>query len=376
MVSNKWFRSRILLFYIFLLLLSLVGFWGCFKFAHPSLTIFPEGHSSHEWSLTSWNDQHSEIRHEKNTSSIVADIKLSDASPWFGAGISINFDKNAGQVFDFSSFNVAKLSLKCMPANTLYFGVSLQDEKVTQVGVPLTYRNAGTHINCDTELREVVVKLDALEVPIWWLHQFGFKASENKYDLKKVIRVYLEAGRESPVGVDSKLYVSEISFSGRREGVLLNFTLALFSIWILSGAWTIRCYLKVRPLEKEVLQSLKYEPLDFNPARERDKQAVLDYIAKNFANTEIDSESVSKGAGVSRTRVTEILKSEYGSSFTNYINKLRLFEASRLLAEKPDAHITEIAYLVGFKNISYFNKLFKEEFGLTPKEVRGKGSQS
>jgi AraC-like DNA-binding protein len=40
-----------------------------------------------------------------------------------------------------------------------------------------------------------------------------------------------------------------------------------------------------------------------------------------------------------------------------------LIEASRLLSEKPDARITEIAYLIGFKNISYFNKLFKEQFG-------------
>lgn len=376
MGSNKWFRSKILFFYIFLLLLSLLGFWACYKYAHPSLTIFPEGHSSHEWSLTSWNDQYSTIRHEKTSSTIMADIKLSNASQWFGAGIAINFDKNAGQVFDFSNFNVAKVTLKCSPASTLYFGLSLQDEKVTQIGVPLTYRNAGRHINCDTEFREVVVKLDSLEVPLWWLHRFGYKASENKYDLKKVTRVYLEAGYESPVGVDLKLNVSGISFAGQREGVLLNFTLALFSVWILSGIWTFRFYLKVRPLAKEVVQSLKYEPLDFNPARERDKQAVLEYISKNFANSEIDSESVSKVAGVSRTRVNEILKSEYGSTFTNYINKLRLVEASRLLAEKPDAHITEVAYLVGFKNISYFNKLFKEEFGLTPKEVRGKGTQA
>lgn len=372
MVSNNWYRSKVLRFYIVLLLLSLIGFLGCFKYAHPSLTIFPEGGSSHDWSLISWNDQYSKIRHEKNSSSIIADIKLSNESQWFGAGIAIEFNKNAGQVIDFSKFNIAKLSLKCSPASTLYFGLSLQDEKVTQIGTPFTYRNAGKHINCGAELHEVVVKLDSLEVPIWWLHHFGYKASENKYDLKKVMRVYLEAAYESPVGVDLQLSVSEISFSGRREGVLLNFTLALFSIWLFSSLWTIRFYLKVRPLEKEAPQSLKYEPLDFNPTREREKQAVLDYISKNFANSEIDSESVSKAAGVSRTKVNDILKAEYGTTFTNHINKLRLVEASRLLVEKSDAHITEIAYLVGFKNISYFNKLFKEQFGLTPKEVRGK----
>jgi AraC-like DNA-binding protein len=32
--------------------------------------------------------------------------------------------------------------------------------------------------------------------------------------------------------------------------------------------------------------------------------------------------------------------------------------------------VSEIAYLVGYSNVPYFNKLFKEEFGCTPKSFR------
>ncbi|QEY13146.1 AraC family transcriptional regulator [Cellvibrio sp. KY-YJ-3] len=315
------------------------------------------------------------ISHENNSSSLIANFKLSKKSQWFGAGIAINFDQNVGRVVDFSEFTKARVLLKCSPSNTLYFGLSMEDEKVTEKGIPLTYRNAGAHINCDSEWSEVEINLDSLEVQVWWLHRFGFKASEKAYDLRKVIRIYLEAAYESPVDIESNLYVSGISFVGRKEGILLNFTLVMLAIWVLSGAWIIRSQLKPKPLEQEISPQLQYEPLDFNPARERDKQAIFEYIAKNFANPEIDIESVTKAAGVSRTKVNDILKAEYGTTFTNHINKLRLVEASRLLAEKPDAHITEIAYLVGFKNISYFNKLFKEQFGSTPKEVRGKAAK-
>ena len=90
----------------------------------------------------------------------------------------------------------------------------------------------------------------------------------------------------------------------------------------------------------------------------------------------MDIESVCKAVGVSRTKVNDILRSEFGSTFTNYINKLRLIEASRLLIENPDARITEIAYSLGFKNISYFNKLFKEQFGSTPKTFKNKKDPS
>lgn len=372
MAISKRLQSKILFFYVVLLLVSVVGFFICLKYSHSTLTIFPESDSPYKWSLISWNDEHSRISYEKDSSSITANIKLSKKSQWFGAGIAISFDQNESPFVDFSQFSTARILLKCSPSNTLYFGLSMYDDKVTEKGVPLTYRNAGAHINCDSKWSEIEVRLDSLEVALWWLHRFGFKASEKSYDLEKVIRIYFEAAYESPADIESKLNVSRITFAGRKEGILLNFTLVMLSIWGLSGAWLIRYQLKSKPLEQELTPQLQYEPLEFNPTREREKQAIYDYIAKNFANPEIDIESVAKAAGVSRTKVNDVLKAEYGTTFTNHINKLRLVEASRLLAQKPDAHITEIAYLVGFKNISYFNKLFKEQFGSTPKEVRGK----
>ena len=57
-------------------------------------------------------------------------------------------------------------------------------------------------------------------------------------------------------------------------------------------------------------------------------------------------------------------------TFTAYLNKLRLTEASRLLTEKSSAAVSEIAYSVGYANVPYFNRLFKEEFGCTPKSFR------
>ena len=39
--------------------------------------------------------------------------------------------------------------------------------------------------------------------------------------------------------------------------------------------------------------------------------------------------------------------------------------ASALLQQKSDT-ISQIAYRVGFSNLSYFNKCFKDQFGITP----------
>ena len=52
-----------------------------------------------------------------------------------------------------------------------------------------------------------------------------------------------------------------------------------------------------------------------------------------------------------------------------YLNQYRLEMASRQLA-KTELPITTIALESGFNNISYFNRVFKKKFGVTPKEYR------
>ena len=71
--------------------------------------------------------------------------------------------------------------------------------------------------------------------------------------------------------------------------------------------------------------------------------------------------------GVSRTQINGFLKDEFGMTFSVYLNKIRLTEAARLLSEQDDVNVAEIAYSVGYNNASYFNKLFKIEYGCTPK---------
>lgn len=52
---------------------------------------------------------------------------------------------------------------------------------------------------------------------------------------------------------------------------------------------------------------------------------------------------------------------------TEYINRLRIEHAAKLLVEKPD-NIINIGYLSVFKNEGYFYKKFKEYYNMTPNE--------
>jgi len=58
-----------------------------------------------------------------------------------------------------------------------------------------------------------------------------------------------------------------------------------------------------------------------------------------------------------------------GQTFVNYVNALRLNEACRLLRE-TDLSISEIAGCVGYDNLSYFNRRFKDRHTMTPRAYR------
>ena len=65
----------------------------------------------------------------------------------------------------------------------------------------------------------------------------------------------------------------------------------------------------------------------------------------------------------------KFFKNTFGTSFTAYLNEYRLTMASRLLLASEDS-ILAVAAECGFENLSYFNRRFKDRFGMTPSEFR------
>ena len=62
-----------------------------------------------------------------------------------------------------------------------------------------------------------------------------------------------------------------------------------------------------------------------------------------------------------------------GTTFSEFLTRLRLSRAHRLLCEPASSHaaIATIAYDIGFGDLSYFNRRFRRQYGQTPREVRG-----
>lgn len=98
--------------------------------------------------------------------------------------------------------------------------------------------------------------------------------------------------------------------------------------------------------------------------------SILDYIHENYAE-EISTATIAKKFFLSESYLCHIFKQATGKTVIKYLNGFRAQKASVLL-EKTDENILLVAAKCGFENVSYFNRVFKEHFSLTPTEYRNK----
>ncbi|MCK0124418.1 AraC family transcriptional regulator [Gelidibacter sp. F2691] len=82
-------------------------------------------------------------------------------------------------------------------------------------------------------------------------------------------------------------------------------------------------------------------------------------------------EKISRDCGLSQAKLQEGFKFLYTRTVTEYIRHVRL-EAARDLMSTTDLNISQIVYTIGFTSRSYFSKIFKDTYEMTPNEFKKK----
>ena len=95
---------------------------------------------------------------------------------------------------------------------------------------------------------------------------------------------------------------------------------------------------------------------------------VLNYINDHYSE-DISINTLAELCEYSEYLFMRFFKKHIGLTCVQYINNLRLEKSSILLTSTNNA-IMDVSLEVGFDNLSYFNKLFKRKYNLTPKEFR------
>lgn len=124
-------------------------------------------------------------------------------------------------------------------------------------------------------------------------------------------------------------------------------------------------------LREKYKQALVVNPSEIttNSVDERFIGKVLEIVEQQMANPEFSVDMLCEAAGVSRSSLHNKLKSLVNQSATEFINTIRVKRAAQLIKQNVGT-ISEIAYDVGFNNLSYFSKVFKKHMGINPSELQ------
>lgn len=79
--------------------------------------------------------------------------------------------------------------------------------------------------------------------------------------------------------------------------------------------------------------------------------------------------AIASSLNMSPRYLTDLLKLETGKTAQELIHIFLINEAKNKL-RSSDGNVSEIAYSLGFENMSYFSKIFKKETGVTPKDFK------
>lgn len=93
-------------------------------------------------------------------------------------------------------------------------------------------------------------------------------------------------------------------------------------------------------------------------------------LIRNHPERMLTLESASRLVGRSPSSVTRLFKKVTGRSFKQYLTDCRMTEATRILKQKPNLPVAEVARALGYEDPLYFSRAFSRHYGHSPTKYR------
>jgi signal transduction histidine kinase/ligand-binding sensor domain-containing protein/DNA-binding response OmpR family regulator len=130
-----------------------------------------------------------------------------------------------------------------------------------------------------------------------------------------------------------------------------------------------------KALKEKYIRELILKPSDvtITSPDERFLLKAMEVVERNMSNPDFDIESFADETGVSRMQLYRKFNALTNMTVKEFVRSIRLKRAAQLLLERKMT-VSEVAYAVGFRDLSHFRKCFSREFGMSASEYLRRNS--
>ena len=96
-------------------------------------------------------------------------------------------------------------------------------------------------------------------------------------------------------------------------------------------------------------------------------ERIMSTVNKHLNNSDLSVDMIAEEVGISRVHLHRKMKELTGQTPHDFIRTLRLKQAAHLLATQ-NMNITEVVYACGFSNAASFSTMFKNVYGMAPRD--------
>lgn len=121
---------------------------------------------------------------------------------------------------------------------------------------------------------------------------------------------------------------------------------------------------------KDFKKQLVFEAkeLNYTSLDEDFLKKAIDCVNRHLDDTEYDQTQFLEDMHTTKSTCFRKLKSLTGLTYVSFVRNIRMKAACRIMEEKKNIRISELAYAVGYSDARYFSSCFKKDIGMLPSE--------
>lgn len=352
--------------------LSVLAFISAFYFSRLSLTVFP--HTGERKFDVAFIDDSAEggnsVILKSSVDSVISfSYILKNAINFPFCIISFDLRYPSGAYPNFTKFDSVIIVSSSNRQNFFRLQFLNYDPILTDTNNIFSFRYSESLISTSKNLTRFSAPLKTFSTPPWWYARTNVPPHYTATHFATAGYFQIINGPANDTNAVHEVVIKEVLFKGIDRNLRLFFLLLIPIIWAIVFSWLylLRAREKLKTKRENILES--YERLEVKSYKEQERDRLYEYIKNNFTEPELSIDIISDKLGISKIKISDILKKDTNTSFKVYLNNMRLEYSCKLLKNSSKS-IIEIALDCGYNNVSYFNRLFKETYSISPSSYR------